>query len=215
MTQCWILRTLLFYAVAVVADPFGTGALAEENKQIRIAKQYGISYLPIMVMEEKLLIEKHARQQGLGDVKTEWMQFSSGTAMNEALISGTLDLASGGVGPLVTIWAKTKGNLNVKGVAAINSMPLYLNTNNPSVKTIKDFTAKDRIALPAVKVSIQAVTLQMAAEKLLGKHDALDHLTVSMSHPDATAALLSGQSEITAHFGSPPFHYTQLQNPKV
>ncbi len=88
--------------------------------------------------------------------------------MNEALISGNLDFASGGVGPLVTIWARTQNNIKVKGIAALNSMPLYLNTINPNVKTIKDFTEKDRIALPAVRVSIQAVILQMAAEKAFG-----------------------------------------------
>ena len=92
-------------------------------------------------------------------------------------------------------------------------MPLYLNTRNPNVKTLKDFTDKDKIALPAVKVSVQAVTLQMAAEKVFGEgqHGKLDALTVSMSHPDAQTALLSGQSEITAHFGSPPFQYQQFE----
>src|SRR5204863_854102 len=123
----------------------------------------------------------------------------------------------GGVGPLVTLWSRTKGNLDVKAVAAINSMPLFLNTRNPAVKTIKDFTDKDRIALPAVKVSIQAVTLQMAAEKAFGEgqQNKLDALTVTLSHPDAQTALLSGQSEITAHFGSPPFQYQQLKRPGI
>ena len=88
--------------------------------------------------------------------------------MNEALISGNLDFASGGVGPLVTAWARTKGNQDIKGICALNSMPLYLNSINPNVKTIKDFTDKDRIALPAVRVSMQAVILQMAAEKVFG-----------------------------------------------
>jgi NitT/TauT family transport system substrate-binding protein len=100
-------------------------------------------------------------------------------------------------------------------VAAINSMPLYLNTINSNVKTLKDFAEKDRIAMPAVKVSIQAVTLQMAVEKELGKFDALDHLTVSMSHPDGHTAMLSGRSEITAHFTSAPFMYQQLQDQRV
>ena len=96
-------------------------------------------------------------------------------------------------------------------------MPLYLNTRNPNVKSIKDFTEKDRIALPAVKVSIQAVTLQMAAEKAFGEgqQGKLDALTVSMSHPDAQVALLSGASEITAHFSSPPFQYQQLKRPGI
>jgi NitT/TauT family transport system substrate-binding protein len=191
------------------------GAAAQEAKELRIAKQFGISYLPITVLEERKLIEKHAKAAGLGDIKVEWSRLSAGAPMNDALISGNLDLASGGVGPLVTIWARTKGNMNVKGVSAINSMPLYLNTINPAVKTIKDFTDNDRIALPAVKVSIQAVTLQMAAEKLLGKHDTLDRLTVSMSHPDGMAAMMSGRSEITGQFSSAPFQYQQLEDQRV
>ncbi|HEX2113833.1 MAG TPA: ABC transporter substrate-binding protein, partial [Alphaproteobacteria bacterium] len=189
---------ILATAGLVATLAFGAPAAAQETKELRIAKQFGISYLPITVLEERKLIEKHVKAAGLGDIKIEWSRLSAGAPMNDALISGSLDLAAGGVGPLVTIWARTKGNLNVKGVSAINSMPLYLNTINPAVKTIADFTDKDRIALPAVKVSIQAVTLQMAAEKLLGKHDALDRLTVSMSHPDGMAAMMSGKSEITA-----------------
>src|SRR6185312_3884163 len=102
-------------------------------------------------------------------------------------------------------------------VGAINSMPLYLNTRNPAVKTLKDFTDKDRIALPAVKVSIQAVTLQMAAEQAFGpgQQNKLDQLTVSMKHPDALAALLSGRSEVTAHFGSAPFQYQELEDKRA
>ena len=96
-------------------------------------------------------------------------------------------------------------------------MPLFLNTCNPAVRTIKDFGDSDKIALPAVKVSIQAVTLQMAAEKAFGEgqQNKLDSLTVSLAHPDAQAALLSGQSEIDAHFSSPPFQYQQLKNPAI
>jgi NitT/TauT family transport system substrate-binding protein len=166
-----------------------------------------------MIMEDQKLIEKHAKAEGI-DVKVDWSKFASGAVMNDALLSGNLQFASGGVAPFTTLWAKTRGNLDVKGVAAINSMPLYLVTNNPKVQTIKDFTEKDKIALPAVKVSIQAVTLQMAAEKAFGpgQQNKLDHLTVSMSHPDAETALLSGGSEITAHLGSPPFQYQELEH---
>src|SRR5690606_22724381 len=123
-----------------------------------------------------------------------------GASMNDALLSGNLDFASGGVGPLLIIWDRTRGNLDVKGVAAINAMPLYLNTRNPKVKSIEDFTDQDKIAMPAAKVSIQARTLQMAAAKIWGieNYDRLDRLTVSMKHPDGVAAMLSGGS-ITAH----------------
>ena len=182
-----------------------------EMAEIAVAQQYGIGYLTLMLMEEKKLIEKHAKAAGV-DVKVGWAKFAGGNVMNDALLSGNLQFASGGVGPLVTLWARTRGNLDVRGVSALNSMPLYLVTRNPNVKTISDFRDSDRIALPAVKVSVQAVLLQMAAEQAFGagQQNRLDPLTVTMSHPDAMQALLSGQSEIDAHFGSPPFQYQEV-----
>jgi NitT/TauT family transport system substrate-binding protein len=85
------------------------------------------------------------------------------------------------------------------------------------VRTIKDFTPKDRIGLPAVRASIQAVTLEMAAEQAFGAGNAgkLDPLTVSLGHPDATAQMLSGKSQITAHFGAAPFQYQELEDKRV
>jgi NitT/TauT family transport system substrate-binding protein len=193
------------------------GTAHAEVSEVRLAQQFGIGYLPLHVLEAQKLIQKHAAKAGIKDIKVSWTKFGAGNAMNEAILSGNLDFASGGVGPLLTIWSKTKGIYDVKGVAAINSMPLFLNTINPNVKTLKDFTDKDKIALPAVKVSIQAVTLQMAAEKEFGPGNAnkLDPLTVSMKHPDAMAALLSGRSEITAHLTSPPYQYQELADKKV
>lgn len=199
-------------AVAAVA----LAAPAAAEGRIRIAEQFGIGYLPLQVIRAQNLIEKHGKAAGL-DVTVEWAQFSGGAAMNDALLSDSIDVGAGGVGPLLTIWDRTKGRFDVKGIATLNAMPLYLNTTNPNVTSIKDFTEKDKIALPAVKVSVQARTLQMAAEAAFGpgNHEALDRFTVSLPHPDATAALLSGGSEITAHLTSPPYQYQQLENPKV
>jgi ABC-type nitrate/sulfonate/bicarbonate transport system substrate-binding protein len=187
-----------------------------EPRTVRIATQYGISYLPLTIMAEKNLLEAEGKKRGL-DLKADWVRFTGGPPMNEALISGNLDFASGGVGPFTTIWARTRSNLKVKGVTALNSMPLWLNSINPNVKTIKDFTEKDRIALPAVRVSMQAVILQMAAEKVFGKgqEHKLDAWTVSLSHPDGLAQMMSGKSEITAHFTSAPFMYQEIADSRV
>ena len=202
-------------AALCLALGLGAGMARAEVSEVRIAEQFGIGYLPLQMMRDKGLLEKHAKRLGLGSIKVSWSRFASGAAMNDALLSGNLDFASGGVGPLLTIWDKTQGNLDVKGVAAINSMPLYLVTRNPKVKSIRDLTEQDKIALPAVKVSIQARTLQMAAEKEfgVGKHETLDKLTVSMRHPDGVAAMLSGQGEITGHLTSPPFQQQLLAKP--
>jgi NitT/TauT family transport system substrate-binding protein len=203
-------RMSIAIAATLASLAVATAARAEMS-EIKVAQQYGISYLPLMLMEEQKLIEKHAKAAGI-DVKVGWAKFAGGNVMNDATLSGSLQFASGGVGPLVTLWARTRGNLDVRGVAALNSMPLYLVTRNPNVKKLADFGPNDRIALPAAKVSVQAVLLQMGAEQAFGagQQNRLDPLTVSMSHPDAMQALLSGRSEIDAHFGSPPFQYQEV-----
>jgi NitT/TauT family transport system substrate-binding protein len=201
---------------ASIAFTFSTIGANAEARTVRIAKQYGVSYLPLTIMEEKNLLETEGKKLGL-DLKTEWLRFTGGVPMNEAIVSGNLDFASGGVGPLLTVWSRTKNNIKIKGIAAINAMPLFLNTIKPEIKTIKDFTDKDRIALPAVKVSIQAVILQMAAEKVFGKgHEhQLDKWTVSLSHPDGLSQMMSGKSEITAHLTSAPYQYMELKDKRV
>src|SRR5438552_17644138 len=83
-----------------------------ELAEIKVAQQYGIGYLPLMLMEEQKLIEKHAKAAGV-EVKVGWAKFAGGNVMNDALLSNSLQFASGGVAPLITIWAKTRGNLNV------------------------------------------------------------------------------------------------------
>lgn len=203
--------------IAAASAAFAATAARAEVSEIRIAKGFGIGYLPLIVMEHEKLFEKHAAAAGLKNSVARWMVLDGGTTQAQLLVAGNLEVSSGGLGPLVTIWGRTKGSIDVKGMASINSMPLYLNTTNPNVKTIKDFTDKDRIALPVIRSSIQAVVLQMQAEKVFGegKHGVMDRLTVSMAHPDGTAALLSGKTEITAHLTAPPFTYQQLKDPRV
>ncbi|MCL4767008.1 MAG: ABC transporter substrate-binding protein [Hyphomicrobiaceae bacterium] len=203
-------------ALAGLLSALASPAHAEVS-EVRIAKGFGIGYMPLLVMEHEQLFEKHAKAAGL-DSKATWLRVDGGTTQANLLIGGNLEISSGGLGPLVTIWERTKGTPSeVKGIASINSMPLYLNTINPAVKSLKDFTDNDRIALPVIRSSIQAVVLQMAAEKEFGpgEQNRLDTLTVAMAHPDGTAALLSGRTEVTAHLTAPPFTYQQLKDPKV
>ena len=203
-------------ALALLAlAAIGTAAPARaEVSEIRIAKGFGIGYLPLIVMEHEQLFEKHAKAAGI-DAKANWLVVDGGTTQASLLIAGNLEISSGGLGPLITIWERTKGSIDVKGIAAINSLPQYLNTNNPNVKSIKDLTDKDRIALPAVRISPQAVTLQAAAAKMFGDENfaKFDPLTVTLGHPDAMQALTVGSSEITAHFTTPPYQYQELRIP--
>jgi NitT/TauT family transport system substrate-binding protein len=184
---------------------------AQAEGRIRIAQQFGIVYLLLDVVQDQKLIEKHGKAAGV-DINVEFVQLSGGSAVNDALLSNSIDIAGAGVGPLFTIWDRTHGRQNVKGVASLGNFPYYLVSNNPAVKTIADFTDKDRIAVPAVTVSVQSRILQWAAAKQWGdkSFDKLESLTVAVPHPDATAAIIKGQNQINAHFGNPPFQQQEL-----
>ena len=160
------------------------------------------------------LVEKQAAALG-HPVTAVYTALAQPTAVNDALLSGSADFGAAGITPFIVLWDKTRGSAEIKAAAALNSQPAFLNTINPNVRNLKDFTDKDRIALPAVKVAYQATILEMAADQAFGQFDRLDTLTVGLSHPDATNALLSGRSEITAHFTSPPYQYQQLADPRV
>ncbi|EOU9528118.1 ABC transporter substrate-binding protein [Cronobacter dublinensis] len=189
---------------------------AQAEGNIRIAQQFGIGYLLLDVVRDQQLIEKEGKKEGV-DIKVEWRTLSGATAMNEALLSGALDVASAGVPPLLTLWDRTKGRQNVKAIAALGSMPNFLLSNNPAVKSISDLTDKDRIAVPAAGVGFQSRTLQIETARRFGNSDykRFDTLSVSLPHPDASAALIAGKSEITAHFSSPPFQYQALEHSNV
>jgi NitT/TauT family transport system substrate-binding protein len=203
------------FAVAAMLCGALTAATAQE---IRLAQQFSMGYLQLNVMQHQRLIEKHAAALGIPNAKVSWFKFNGPTAVNEALISGNIDIGSGGVPGLLTLWARTKGTpQEVRGISALSSQPFLLNTRDPNIKTIKDFKDSDRIAVPAVKSSVQALTLQMAAAKAYGEKEfeKLDPLTVSMTPPDATVALLKGGAQITAAFSVPPFQYQQLEDKSV
>lgn len=207
---------------AVLGAAFGvlvaggiSGQAWAEAMEVRFADQPGLLYIPMHTVIHHKLVEKHAKKAGLGDIKVSGIRLSGGAATNDALISGNVDFVIAGTGPLLKIWDKTKGGLDVKAIISIADMPIKFVTNDPKVKTVKDYDGiKDhKIALPAVRTSIQAVFLQMAAEKLFGagQHTRFDSLTVSMPHPQVVAAILSGKSEIKTHGATLPFSYQLLQ----
>lgn len=206
--------TTLAAAFGLLSALLSNGAQAEGK--ISIAQQFGIGYLILDVVRDQQLIEKHGKQQGL-DIKVDWNSISGSTAMNEALLAGALDVVSAGIPPMLVLWDRTKGKQNVKAIASLGSMPNYLLTNNPSVKALKDFSDRDRIAVPAAGVGFQSRTLQIETAKQFGDANfkKFDDISVSLPHPDATAALIAGGSEINSHFSSPPFQYQELENPNV
>lgn len=133
--------------------------------------------------------------------------------MNDALLSKSVDFTSGSIMGVATLWSASNGK--VKAALPMDSLPAVLMTANPKIKSLKDFTPNDKIALPAVKVSIQAIVLQMAAQKQFSDYSKLDGITVTMKHPDAMAALLSGSGAVNSHFCFPPFDTIEAKSGKA
>jgi len=212
-------RLILAAATFAVLLASAMPPASAEVSDVRISKGYGILYLPLIVMQDRNLLEKQAEKASLGPLKVTWHTFDGGNIINDAMIAGTLDIAGIGAPGFITLWAKTKDNarIGVVGVSGLSATSLYLNTNKPEIKSLRDFTEKDKIALPGIKTSLSAVVLQMAVAKEFGAENyaKLDVLTVGLPHPEGLAALVSGGTEITGHFTSPPFSYIELQNGKI
>ncbi len=205
------MKRLTKFAAVLAALSLVASASARAEGKIRIAEQFGVVYLLLNVAQDQKLIEKHGKRQGV-DIDVDWIKLSGGAATNDALLSNSVDVVGAGLGPLLTVWDRTAGKQNVRAVASLGSFPYYLISTNPAVKSIADFGPKDRIALPAVTVSVQARILQMAAARQWGEAQfrKLDPLTQALPHPDAAAAVIAGKTEINAHFANPPFQEQEL-----
>jgi NitT/TauT family transport system substrate-binding protein len=181
--------------------------------EVRVATQIGLAYLPLHVMQHDKLWEIHAEKLGQ-QITVSYVPLGGGAALNDALISGSVHVVAAGIAPLLTVWDRTLKNYKVKGLSAINSAPMYLLTNNPKVQSVRDFTDSDRIAVPSIKVSLQAIAVGMIAEKELGRADALDSLEVAMAHPEAYSALVS-RAQITGYMSNAPFQERALKLPGI
>ena len=203
---------------ALAAPMLMRSAVADEASSITLISQHGLPYLPLMVMEAQKLVEKHAAKFGVPNLKTDYRTLGGTQSLIDALIGGSMHFGIAGVPGLATLWDKTVGTEHeVRGLSAAQAMPFLLVTNKPEIKTIRDFREGDKIAVPGVKNSNQAICLQMAAAKEWGQENyaKLDPLTITLPHPDATIAIISKSTEVTGHYGVSPFQDYEIAAPGV
>ncbi len=208
-------------AIATVAGGMGLLAApsivgAQAPLKVSFVQQRGLLYLPIDMMVTGGVLQKEATKLGLGKVDATATTLSGPGPVIDAILSGSADYGTAALPSLLTLWDKTHGTPNeVKAVGTVSNGAMVLYTINPNVKTIADFTEKDRIAVPSVRISFNAMMLEMAAEKLWNDPHRLDHLTVGLGHPDAVAAMSAGygSATITAHIGVQPFTNRGLKLP--
>ena len=201
-------------AIALIAASLlaASPARAQQKSEIALSRQPGIFYMPSHIMEKLKLIEKHAASLGVSGVTTKWITFSGGGAQTDALLAGGVDILNTGTGNLLLLWDRTRGG--VKGIVATSAQPMTLISRDPHIKSIKDFGPNDKIAVPTVKVSTQAIVLQIAASEAYGadQWSKLDANTVQLGHPDAYVAMTNAQHEVRTHFAIPPFTFLELKN---
>lgn len=211
------MRSIAAYASAALLA-LGWGQAHAQVPEIRLARQYSMGYLQFNVMDHRQLIQKHAARLGIPEVKVTWVRFNGPSTMNDALISDSIDIVAGSPSGMLTIWNRTRGTAQeVRAITALASLPFKLNTNDPTIRGVDDLGRCGKIAVPSIKVSSPAMTLQMAAAKAYGakEYARYDPLTVAMSPPDATIALLTGRGGVNCAFGLPPFLQQQLQSPDI
>jgi NitT/TauT family transport system substrate-binding protein len=207
------MRNLGLWLCSGIALVVTATAATAEVGEVRLGQQFGAVYLPAMVMESQKLVEKHLAAAGMGDVKVGWAKLGGPAAINDAVLSGSVHFACQGIPSLAIIWDRTRGGIGVKALGALANNNLWLNTRNPNIHSLKDFTEKDRIAVPSLKVSTQAIMMQIAAEQIWGQgnHTKLDHIIVGLPHPEAVAAVLNPGHEINTHFATSPFHEAEMK----
>src|SRR5258707_3610984 len=189
------MRRWIAYGIAALGLLAAAPAHAQAKSEIAITRQPGILDHASHVMEEQKLIEAYAAKAGLTNLKVNWLNVSGGGAQTDALLAGSVDIVNTGTGNLLLLWDRTHGR--VKGIIGSSAQPVLLLSRQEGIKTLAEIGPDDKIAVPTVKVSTQAILLQMAAAKLYGDAAVgrFDPNTVQLGHPDAMAAMSNARHE--------------------
>ncbi|AZF15553.1 MULTISPECIES: ABC transporter substrate-binding protein [Pseudomonas] len=193
----------------------GPACAQTEQDKVTLAIQYGYAYLPVTVADKLGMFQAHAKAHGQAQTTFEIKRISGSPAINDALLSGNVDIGGYGLSGTLVAWSKTRTSLDVRVLCGLVAGDNGLFVNDPSIKSIADFKPDDKIAVSSPSGQ-QALLLQMAAERQFGPDGVhrLDNLMVSLPHPDATSSLLN-RTGVKAYIGPNPYSYQLSQDPRV
>src|SRR4051812_15510179 len=113
------LRGILLAPLALILASTLTPAHAQQEVKIGIG--FGIGFLPTFILDELDLVEKHAKAEGF-DVKATYTRFSGSAAMQDAVLSGSVDVGVYGVQAMLIAWEKAKGTpQQISGIAGVTT----------------------------------------------------------------------------------------------
>jgi NitT/TauT family transport system substrate-binding protein len=206
----------VFTGLATVASlsAFAVSSSKAEVTTVVIGETFGLTHLPSYVIVDKHLIEQEAHAAGLPALTVEFKQVGNGNVVSDLLLSGGVNVAMSGVVPFLALRDKVKRTQPIKGIAALSECNDFLMTTDPRIASIKDFTGTDRIAMTDVASTTWAILLQMEAAKLYGwdNRDRFTNLSVPMANGEATAAMLSGRTEVKSHMTMLPYTAIERQS---
>lgn len=210
------MKKLLRFVGPLCAGLLWSAHAGAETNQVRIASTFGLAQSPARIAYEMKFIEARAKEAGL-DVNVSFQAVASGVVVSELLLSGNADVGVGGNVPLFNLWDKTSGAQKVRGVMAFSQANMFLLTSDPRIKSLRDFTDKDRIAMTDVKATTYSMLLQMATAKEFGwdQRGKYDSISVPMNNNDAMAALMSGRLEVKSHMTILPHSWMEISSGKT
>lgn len=197
-----LIFALLILVIVWSVAGWAKGSTGKELR-ISIAEQYGLAYAPVQVMKELKLLEKN-----LPGIKIEWKQLNNTAAIREAMLAGRVDVGFIAIPPFLIGWDK---GMPWKIASGLSESPVGLVTWKKEIRSLKDFTKNDRIAVPQPG-SVQHILLAMACEREFGDAKKFDNQLVTLAHPDGMNAL-NARKEITAHFTAPPYLMKEMEQP--
>jgi NitT/TauT family transport system substrate-binding protein len=203
MKKQWMILAVLLVCITAWSSVFSKNP--KLAGKIAIAEQYGLAYAPLQVMKEFNLLEKHSP-----GIKVQWRKLGNTAAIREAMVAGEIDAGFMAIPPFLIGFDK---GMDWKIASGLSESPVILLTNQARIRSIRDFTTVDRIALPQPG-SIQHILLAMACEKEWSDPKKLDGLLVTLAHPDGMNALIA-KKDITAHFTTPPYLNQELEQPGI
>ncbi len=213
MTSRW--GAILAVSLLGIAGVRPAGA---DVASLRIVTPPDLAMLPLVVAAHGHLIEQQAEARGLHNLTVQWFTPNGGNPI-EQLLNGQADVVATTdlVGFLMAWDERTGTPQEIRGLAALAQMPYQLLSRNPAIATIRNLGQKDRIAVPAVKTSLPAVMLEMAAADEWGAahYDRLDPLTVAQSSDAADTALHSGKGDIDTDFSRMPYADDERGDPAI